>query len=74
LKRQLKIRDAEDRKELYFHKRLLDDTLPLSLGGGIGQSRLCMLMLQKAHIGEIQTSIWPDEMITLCEENGINLL
>ncbi len=74
LNRQLTIRDAEDRKELYFHKRLLDDTLPLSIGGGIGQSRLCMLMLQKAHIGEIQTSIWPDEMIKLCAKNGINLL
>ncbi|HAK44360.1 MAG TPA: aspartate--ammonia ligase [Spirochaeta sp.] len=74
LENQLKIRDAEDRRELYFHKRLLDGSLPLSLGGGIGQSRLSMLLLQKAHIGEIQTSIWPDEMITLCKENGINLL
>jgi aspartate--ammonia ligase len=74
LLRQLSIRNANDRLELYFHKRLLDGTLPLSIGGGIGQSRLSMLYLQKAHIGEIQASVWPDEMIRVCRENGINLL
>ena len=54
--------NAEERKELYFHKRLLNDELPLSIGGGIGQSRLCMFYLRKAHIGEIQSSIWPEDM------------
>ena len=51
-----------------------DGTLPLTIGGGIGQSRLCMLLLEKAHIGEVQVSIWPDEMIKTCAENGITLL
>ncbi len=74
LLRQLKIRNCEDRKELYFHKRLLSGELPLSIGGGIGQSRLCMFYLRKAHIGEIQSSIWPDDMIKKCRENNIVLL
>ncbi|MDA3892924.1 MAG: aspartate--ammonia ligase [Salinivirgaceae bacterium] len=74
LERQLKIENAEDRKELYFHKRLLNDELPLSIGGGIGQSRLCMFFLRKAHIGEIQSAIWPVDMIKKCEENGIVLV
>jgi aspartate--ammonia ligase len=74
LVRQLKIRGLEKRKDLYFHKRLLNDELPLSIGGGIGQSRLCMLYLKKAHIGEIQASIWPDEMCKETSENGIFLL
>ena len=74
LQRQLKIRGAEERKELYFHRRLLNGELPDSIGGGIGQSRLCMLYLQKAHIGEIQASIWPEEMKRLCKENGVFLL
>ena len=74
LQRQLAIRRAEDRRELYFHRRLLAGELPLSIGGGIGQSRLCMLYLQKAHIGEIQTSIWPEEMLAACREHGIPLL
>ncbi len=52
---------------MYFHKRLMEDTLPLSVGGGIGQSRLCMFFLRKAHIGEIQASIWPDEMREQCK-------
>lgn len=59
---QLKISHAEDRKDLYFHKRLLNGELPQSIGGGIGQSRLCMFYLRKAHIGEIQASIWPEDM------------
>ena len=74
LLRQLELTGKEDRKELYFHKRLLDDTLPLSVGGGIGQSRLCMFLLRKAHIGEIQSSIWPDDMRKECHESGFSLL
>jgi aspartate--ammonia ligase len=71
LLRQLKIRGTEERQELYFHKKLLKDELPLSIGGGIGQSRLCMFFLQKAHIGEVQASLWPDEMIEQCAEHNI---
>lgn len=71
---QLEKAGKEERKELYFHSRLLDDTLPLSIGGGIGQSRLCMLLLKKAHIGEIQSSIWPEEMRLACKEMGIPLI
>ena len=71
---QLEIEGKTERKELYFHKRLLEGSLPLSIGGGIGQSRLCMVMLQKAHIGEIQASIWPDEQRKECREAGMNLI
>jgi aspartate--ammonia ligase len=74
LMRQLEIRGVTERKSLYFHRRLLDGTLPLSVGGGIGQSRLCMLYLHKAHIGEIQSSLWPEDMINQCRENNIFLL
>ncbi len=74
LLKQLEIRDAEERKELMWHKMLLNDELPLSIGGGIGQSRLCMYFLRKAHIGEIQSSIWPAKMIEQCKASGINLL
>lgn len=74
LERQLAIRGVPERRELYFHRRLLEGELPLSIGGGIGQSRLCMLYLQKAHIGEIQASIWPDEMVEQCTAHGIPLL
>lgn len=74
LERQLKIKNQEQRKELYFHKRLLEGSLPLSIGGGIGQSRLCMYYLRKAHIGEIQASIWPDDMRKTCSENNIPLI
>ena len=74
LLRQLELSGKEDRKELYFHKRLLNGTLPLSIGGGIGQSRLCMLYLKKAHIGEIQASIWPESMRKECEEHGMTLI
>ena len=62
LLRQLKLEGQEEREKLYFHQQLLEDKLPLSIGGGIGQSRLCMVLLHKAHIGEFQASIWPDEM------------
>ena len=74
LLRQLALEGKEDRKELYFHKRLLDGTLPQSIGGGIGQSRLCMVILHKAHVGEIQASIWPDEQRKECKEAGMNLI
>ena len=74
LERQLKIQGKEERKKLYFHQRLLNDTLPLSIGGGIGQSRLCMILLHKAHIGETQSSIWPDSMRQECKEAGMTLI
>ncbi len=74
LERQLKIEGKEDRMQLYFHKRLLDGTLPESIGGGIGQSRLCMFFLRKAHIGEIQSSLWSDEMREICAANNIPLI
>ena len=74
LLRQLKIRQCEERLQLKFHRDLVEGRLPLSLGGGIGQSRLCMLFLQKAHIGEIQAAIWPQAMIDTCRENSIPLL
>ncbi len=71
---QLEARGELKRLELPFHKMLANEELPLSIGGGIGQSRLCMLFLQKAHIGEIQASIWPDDMVQECRKNGISLL
>ncbi len=74
LLRQLKECNAEERKELYFHKRLLNGELPQSIGGGIGQSRLCMFYLRKAHIGEIQASIWPEEMRSEAREAGMYLI
>lgn len=74
LLQQLSESGKTDRLELYFHKRLMDGTLPLCIGGGIGQSRLCMFYLRKAHIGEIQASIWPDDMRQTCKEHGINLI
>ena len=74
LLRQLKSEGKEDRKELFFHKKLLNGELPLSIGGGIGQSRLCMILLHKAHIGEIQASIWPEEMRKECRRLGMPLI
>lgn len=74
LKKQLKQANAEDRLKLPFHQSILNDELPLTIGGGIGQSRLCMLLLGRAHIGEVQASVWPDEMIKECEEHNITLL
>ena len=74
LLRQLTLQGKKERKELYFHKRLLGDTLPLTIGGGIGQSRLCMVLLHKAHIGETQASIWPNEMRKECKEAGMQLI
>jgi aspartate--ammonia ligase len=74
LLKQLKIKGEEENIGLYFHRRLLEEKLPLTIGGGIGQSRLCMLFLRKAHIGEVQSSIWPDQTIETCKENKIILL
>ncbi len=73
LLRQLEIAGCLKRVELDFHKQLVEDRIPLSIGGGIGQSRLCMFFLRCAHIGEVQSSLWPEEMIKMCEENNINL-
>lgn len=72
--KQLEITGTMDRKELLFHRRLLGEQLPLSIGGGIGQSRLCMYFLRKAHIGEVQVGIWPEEMVETCRMNHIFLL
>lgn len=72
--RQLRESGKEERLNLYFHQRLMEGSMPLSVGGGIGQSRLCMIYLRKAHIGEIQASIWPDEMRSECERLHIPLI
>lgn len=72
--RQLKLAGAEDRKNLSFQRAVLDNELPLSIGGGIGQSRLCMFFLRKAHIGEVQVSVWPKEMDEECRKANIFLL
>lgn len=74
LRRQLEIRGCESRASLPFHKSLLAGDFPASIGGGIGQSRLCMFLLQKAHVGEVQASIWPEEQVEACRQAGIELL
>jgi len=74
MREQLKIAHAEDRAELPFHKMLLAGELPYTIGGGIGQSRLCMLLLGKAHVGEVQAAVWPEDLREKCDENGIHLL
>ena len=74
LRRQLEEAGCPQRAELPFHKMLLDGTLPLTMGGGIGQSRLCMLLLGKAHVGEVQVSLWDDDTVAACEKAGIALL
>jgi len=74
LMRQLEIKGELKKTSLYYHRELLAGHLPYTIGGGIGQSRLCMLLLRKAHIGEIQCSIWPDEMRNRCEEAGVHLV
>ena len=74
LDRQLTLSGCDNRRELPFHKMLLNNELPLTIGGGIGQSRLCMLMMGCAHIGEVQSSIWDDETVKACEKAGIRLL
>lgn len=73
LEKQLAIKGEEQKKNLYYHSKLLAGELPCTIGGGIGQSRLCMFLLRKAHIGEIQSSIWPAEMREKCEQAGIHL-
>lgn len=74
LKRQLKERGCEERAELPFQKKLLNGELSFTLGGGIGQSRLCMFFLRKAHIGEVQSSLWPQSTVEMCESRGVHLL
>jgi aspartate--ammonia ligase len=74
LLKQLKLENNEERILLEFHKSLLNGELPYTLGGGIGQSRLCMFLLKKAHIGEVQASVWNVEILRYCQENNINLL
>ncbi|HLT05883.1 MAG TPA: aspartate--ammonia ligase [Cyclobacteriaceae bacterium] len=74
LQRQLELRNAEEKKNLLFHKRLLNGELPHSIGGGIGQSRMCMFLLKKIHIGEVQSGIWPAEEIEKCRQSGIFLM
>ena len=74
LMQQLEARNCTERTSLTFHRTLLAGELPLSIGGGIGQSRLCMFLLQKAHIGEVQASIWPEEQIETCRKHGIMLV
>ena len=71
---QLKKSDCENRKELPFHKALLNGELPLTIGGGIGQSRVCMLLLQKAHIGEVQCSVWDESTLSVCKRAGVIIL
>ena len=71
---QLNARGCNDRRELPFHKMLLNNELPLTIGGGIGQSRICMFFLRKAHIGEVQCSLWSDEVMETAKENGLQLL
>jgi aspartate--ammonia ligase len=71
---QLKYTGLEDRMELEFHRGIIDGTTPLTIGGGIGQSRLCMLLLHKAHIGEVQSSVWPEEQLKELKSKGIELL
>ena len=66
--------NCEDRLNLPYHQAIVNKELPYTIGGGIGQSRLCMLLLNRAHIGEVQASIWPQEMIDECEKNNIHLL
>ncbi|MBQ9061143.1 MAG: aspartate--ammonia ligase [Firmicutes bacterium] len=72
--RQLAIAGADDRRDMDFHRMILNKELPYTIGGGIGQSRLCMYFLRKAHIGEVQASIWPEDMVRTCAENDIFLL
>lgn len=74
LLRQLEIAGCEDRKKLPYHRMVLEKELPYTIGGGIGQSRLCMLLLNRVHIGEVQSSLWPKEMIEECAKNKIYLL
>ncbi|MBT9177079.1 MAG: Aspartate--ammonia ligase [Firmicutes bacterium] len=71
---QLRASRCEERRQLDYHSKVLSDVLPLTVGGGIGQSRICMFFLRKAHIGEVQASVWPEETVAACEKAGITLL
>ena len=72
--RQLTMAGCDDRRTLPFHKAVLAGELPYTIGGGIGQSRLCMLLLGKAHVGEVQVSLWDDATIQACRNSGVELL
>ena len=72
--KQLAIAGCEDRAKLMWHQLLLNGELPQTIGGGIGQSRLCMFFLRKAHIGEVQSSIWPDTLVETCQQHQIYFL
>ena len=74
LRRQLELRGEQAKSGLMYHRMLLEGRLPYTIGGGIGQSRLCMFLLRKAHIGEIQSSVWPEEMVAQCSSGGIELV
>ena len=74
LVRQLEISGCQNRKELAYHKAVLNKELPYTIGGGIGQSRICMFFMQRAHIGEVQSSIWPDEVLATAKANGVHIL
>ena len=72
--KQLTMAGCDDRRALPFHKAVLNGELPYSIGGGIGQSRLCMLLLGKAHVGEVQVSLWDDATVQACRNSGVELL
>jgi aspartate--ammonia ligase len=74
LEEQLKKAGCEERKNLPFQKAILNDELPFTIGGGIGQSRICMFFLRKAHIGEVQSSLWPEDVAKACADKGVQLL
>ncbi|HZK34125.1 MAG TPA: aspartate--ammonia ligase, partial [Bacillota bacterium] len=74
LKKQLAKMDSEEKSSLLFHRQVLEGKLPYTIGGGIGQSRMCMFLLHKAHIGEVHASVWPDDMAEACSNSGIELL
>lgn len=74
IRKQTKAKGEEYKLEQEFQKSVLNETVPFTIGGGIGQSRICMYFLRKAHIGEVQVSIWDDETIRICKENNIALL
>lgn len=74
LKKQLKVSGCMDRINLMYHKMILDGKLPYTIGGGIGQSRMCMFFLRKMHIGEVQASVWPQDIIEDCKKHGIDIL
>ncbi|MBR6638333.1 MAG: aspartate--ammonia ligase, partial [Lachnospiraceae bacterium] len=74
LREQLRIAGCEDRAELPFQKALLEGRLPYTVGGGIGQSRICMFFMRRVHIGEVQSSIWPQDVLDKADANGVNIL